>query len=241
MAMTDAERQYQEQSADYAVLYDLDGVMVNSGARNFEYYMDVFELARSELNLPGLQPPPWEAIARCYPLGLEDAIAELTPPEYKDHRHEIHNVALRTPRHTDLLTFPDHMHEHVSEMRADNCGLAIVTNAPKDSVDEVFKARDGLEANFDVVIADAQKPNPDGLQLALDILGVGQGRAVFIGDTVHTDGDAARSAGINFIHFTSSEFDPDANARVRPNIGGSQFSLKGLTQAVRDLRATVSA
>jgi hypothetical protein len=61
-------------------------------------------------------------------------------------------------------------------------------------------------------------------------------KTVLIGDTASTDGEAARSAGIKFIHFTPYEFDPQADAHVRPQIGDSKFSLNGLTDAVRNIR-----
>jgi phosphoglycolate phosphatase-like HAD superfamily hydrolase len=222
---------------EWGVFFDLDGVLVHSAERNFIYYVEVFETAQRELNLPNLFPPAPEAIVSCYSLGLVDAIATLTPPEYAEFLPQIIEIARENDRHSDLLWFPEHLSEHLEEMRDDNCGMVIVTNAPLESVEEVFDANPGLVKNFDSVVADARKPSPDGLLLAMDQVGVEAERAVMIGDTASTDGEAARNAGIKFIHFTSYEFDPQADIHVRPNIGDSKFSLSGLTSAVRSLRA----
>jgi beta-phosphoglucomutase-like phosphatase (HAD superfamily) len=196
MARAQEQIMPRDQQFDWAVLYDLDGVVVNSSGRNFVYYVDVFESASKELKLPADQliPSP-EVIASCYPLGLQDAIATLTPDAFREYEPHIYEIAKKTERHAYELDFPDYINE--------------------------------------------QKPSKEPLLAALEKLGVGSSRAFFIGDTARTDGEAARSAGVKFIHFTQYEADPAADAWVRPDIYGSTFSLKGLTQAVRQLQALV--
>lgn len=48
------------------------------------------------------------------------------------------------------------------------------------------------------------KPAPDLIEIALGRAGAVPGEAVFIGDNVTTDGEAARVAGVDFIHLRSS-------------------------------------
>jgi HAD superfamily hydrolase (TIGR01549 family) len=230
------EAQLKDCGNEWGVFFDLDGVLVHSAERNFIYYVEVFEAARLELEIPSLVPPPPEAIVNCYSLGLEEAIASLVPPEYSGFQKEIVQIAQRTDRHSNLLWFPDYLTEYLEEMRGENCELAIVTNAPLESVDEVFDANPGMDKNFSTVIANARKPSPEGIRMAMDITEVQAEKTVLIGDTASTDGEAARSAGIKFIHFTPYEFDPQADAHVRPQIGDSKFSLNGLTDAVRNIR-----
>jgi HAD superfamily hydrolase (TIGR01549 family) len=227
------ETQIDEQQAKWGIFFDLDGVIVHSKARNFIYYVDVFKAA-------GLNPPSPDAIARCYPLGFEEAIAELTPSEDASLIPHIIEAAKNVRRHADLLSFPEYITEHFEDMRDDNSALAIITNAPPDSVHEVFDAYPGLEMNFDAVITDAEKPSPRGILAAMEAVEVTADSTVLIGDTAHTDGEAARNAGIKFIHYTNGEFDPMADARVNPRINDSQFSLRGLTLAVREMRALTS-
>jgi HAD superfamily hydrolase (TIGR01549 family) len=244
MARAQEQIMPRDQQFDWAVLYDLDGVVVNSSGRNFVYYVDVFESASKELKLPADQliPSP-EVIASCYPLGLQDAIATLTPDAFREYEPHIYEIAKKTERHAYELDFPDYINEHFTEMRDDNCGVAIVTNASGESVDEVFTVHPELKGKFNAIITSddgyEQKPSKEPLLAALEKIGIGSSRAFFIGDTARTDGEAARSAGVKFIHFTQYEADPAADAWVRPDIYGSTFSLKGLTQAVRQLQALV--
>lgn len=48
------------------------------------------------------------------------------------------------------------------------------------------------------------KPAPDLIEIALGRAGAAAGEAVFIGDNVTTDGEAAMAAGVDFIHLHSS-------------------------------------
>lgn len=57
----------------------------------------------------------------------------------------------------------------------------------------------------DLAFRSIGKPAPDLIEIALARAGVAPAKAVFIGDNLATDGEAARAVGLHFIHFLSSQ------------------------------------
>jgi len=219
-----------------ALLFDLDGVLVDSKARNFVYYSAVFDQA-------GLTLPPIDKIVSCYHLGLEDAIVALMPSENRDRLSQTMDIAHTTERFREYLRFPDDLLTTLSKMHSQYV-QAIVTNAPRNSVDELFESVPGVEECFDTVIDGdmgyAQKPSPEPVHAALKELGVQPQNAAFVGDTARTDGVAARAAGLKFIHLVRPGFedsDPEADL-VIPDIADlpSRLTLSGITQVLTNYR-----
>jgi phosphoglycolate phosphatase-like HAD superfamily hydrolase len=180
------------------LLLDLDGVLVFSAARNYIYYTDVFDAASTQLDDETIRLPSVEKITECFPLGLEDAIERLTPPKHADKIPAIIEIARETPRHKDLLTYPRNLGTAMKGLHHTH-KIGIVTNATHDSVDELYEGSPGIEKEIDVVVTDAKKPGPDGVNEALETLSADRDFAALAGDTPETDGVAAEQAGIKFI------------------------------------------
>jgi len=88
---------------------------------------------------------------------------------------------------------------------------------------------------FDVVVGGEMverfKPDPEGVLLALERLGVGRDAALYIGDTV-TDAETARRAGVDFAGVTtgatsSSELAAWPNIAIVPDLGELEGYLQG--------------
>jgi phosphoglycolate phosphatase/AHBA synthesis associated protein len=172
-----------------AVLFDLDGVLVES----IEVWHRLMNAAAADFGSPGI---PRSALEPLFGQGIE-ADAELfyrgrTPEEVKAY-YDAH--------------FPDHArHLHVDpQARAVLQGLrergirtAVVTNTPTAIAREVLRAA-GLEPDV-LVGAGAplrEKPAPDMVLRACELLGVGPEEAFFVGDS-RFDREAAEAAGARF-------------------------------------------
>ena len=99
--------------------------------------------------------------------------------------------------------------------------MGLVTGKSRRSWDITRAVTEGLEP-FEVLVFDddvrAPKPDPHGLELALEALGVEPARAAYVGDTL-SDMEAARDAGLRPVAALWS-FDDERRARhlerIRP-------------------------
>ena len=100
--------------------------------------------------------------------------------------------------HTSLLPG---VAEAMTRLRAQGWRLGIVTTKYRYRVEAVLK-RDGLAEAFGTVIGledvPAPKPDPHGLNLAVERLGTTPARAFYVGDSL-TDAETARAAGVPFV------------------------------------------
>ena len=108
------------------------------------------------------------------------------------------------------------------EALADRYALALVTGRPEEDAEWTLQ-RFGWDALVPVVVgmgqqAGREKPDPYGLTLALDALGVDPGEAVYAGDTVD-DVTAARAAGCLPIGVVPPGFDVPAHGRTLLDAG----------------------
>lgn len=94
--------------------------------------------------------------------------------------------------------------------RANGLRLAALSDYPADEKLRVM----GMAGLFDVVLCaqapdvNAFKPNPKGLLVALDRLGVTAGECVYVGDRVDVDAAAAEAAGMRCVILTQREIAP---------------------------------
>ena len=93
----------------------------------------------------------------------------------------------------------------LNQLRAEGVGLGVYSEYP---------ARDKLQAlelEFDVVVSstdpevDAFKPDPKGIEVALEKLGVSPNRALFVGDRKDRDQLCAEAAGLDFLWVSPSD------------------------------------
>lgn len=176
-----------------AVLFDLDGVLVDSGRA----WHRVVARGAKQFGCPEVT---WEQFRPTFGQGPE-----------ADQRDFFPGVSVEeVVRHYDA-TFPEEL-PFVEVMPGAQAALgrlaelgiarAVVTNTPRALALEVL-ARVGLQGALDAVAAAgeaAEKPAPDLVLLALERLGHSPSEAIYVGDS-ESDRAAARAAGVFMVGF----------------------------------------
>jgi pyrophosphatase PpaX len=180
-----------------AVLFDVDGVLVDSKEAVIAFYLSLFKQA-------GYGGVTREEVAKCFHLPLVLAIKKLTNGDEQEV-DRIRAMAVTSEHRTkELYKFPDKL-DHVLESLHKRFKLAIVTSRIRYGVQHVFDAKE-MEHFFDVVVAfedySKPKPDPEPLRVALERLGVSSDEAIYIGDS-DTDIEAATAAGMPSIHLAT--------------------------------------
>ena len=168
-----------------AVLFDLDGTIIDSNNAIFETYTQVAKRL-------GAEPPDIEVLR-----GLLGQPSNLNLPilfgDNKDARPIYNEVVIKT--HENLPTLP-HVKETLEKIELP---MGIVTSKRKANAIEVLGE---LYEKFDVLITPEQtvkqKPDPEPMHLACKKLSVKPEECVYIGDTVR-DYKTAMNSGTEFI------------------------------------------
>jgi HAD superfamily hydrolase (TIGR01509 family) len=183
-----------------AVLWDLDGVLVDSAPFHFEAWQELFrslDKGFSDADFRRTFGLRNDAI-------LKDILGELTPAEVERlarrkeelYREVVAGKVTPIPGAIDLLRSL-----HRSGMK-----MAIVSSTPRENVSVVLRSL-GLEDAFAAVIAEEDaprgKPDPQGFLLAAKNLGVAAGECVVLEDAPGGV-EAAKRAGMRCIGLASS-------------------------------------
>jgi phosphoglycolate phosphatase len=151
----------------------------------------------------GLEPPTLDAIRRSIGTPLPIAVPRLYGPAiegrveayidiYQAHADEVMSgLTIMLPGAAETL----------HQLNQASLRLAIVSQKLRYRVEEVLQREALLECFAAVLGAEdvpAFKPDPSGLLLALERLGVGKDDAIYVGDTT-IDADAAANAGLRFV------------------------------------------
>ncbi len=177
--------------ADAGVIFDLDGVLIDSEGLYYRAYSEV------------LKPYGVSVTQREYE---EYWIAQGIGPEYIVEKHKL-TVApdtlrqLRSPIFLQLLkteaTLMPHVEETLTQL-SQHFGLTVATNSRREHLDFVLK-RFGLDRFFDYTVArqdyERAKPEPDAFLAAAKKLGLARERCVVVEDT-YRGVTAASRAGI---------------------------------------------
>lgn len=206
-----------------AIIFDVDGVLVDSREANVAIYKKLFVLA-------GYPEPSREEILALFHMPLWQSIQKITGTTDDAEVDRIWNMAQDdrdSIQDISLFEFPDNL-EVVLETLYGKYRLAIVTSRIRVGMNDVFRAKD-LRHLFDEVVVyedyDNPKPHPEPLHVALKRLKLTADEVVYIGDA-HTDVEAARDAGVRIIHVAEEKHD-DATAGIK--------ELSELLDAIQDL------
>lgn len=174
-----------------AVLFDLDGTLIDSKSLYLEAYRSAVEpYVRPELtreDIMALRPTSEIAFLRAVVKESDfDTCLEDFYQAYESlHPHRFEGVYDGIP---ELLRW----------IRDAGLQLGLVTGKSRRSWEITAAVVEAL-GPFDAFIFDddvrAPKPDPHGLELAIELLGVEPGRAVYVGDT-RSDMEAAAAAGL---------------------------------------------
>lgn len=201
-----------------AVIFDVDGVLIDSFEANLKFHQDL-------LKLVGYPILSREMYSKMFHMTMLDVIREST--KLKDEK-EINRIwemgknrVVQYPSH--LITTPEN-YERVIEKLNNKYILAIVTSRIRGGIFKLPQLAK-FENYFKTVVyyEDTQKhkPDPQPLLLAVKRLGIKPNEAVYIGDAL-TDIQAAKAAGMKIIIYSkdklleadrlTSEFDKLPNA-----------------------------
>jgi HAD superfamily hydrolase (TIGR01509 family) len=172
-----------------AVLFDLDGVLIDS----FEVWFQLLGAIAEEFAYP---PISRETFRGGWGQGIEADVERFFP------RHSVPELevvyAERFAAHLGHLSVADGVPALFAAVRSRGMGSAVITNTPADVarplVERAAATPDVLVGGTDVA---HPKPAPDMVLLACDRLGVEAGAAWVVGDTAF-DREAAQRAGARF-------------------------------------------
>ena len=202
-----------------AVLWDLDGVLVDTAPFHFQAWQELFKSVGKGFTEADFR--------RTFGLRndaiLGDILGELTPAEVERlaqrkeelYRGKVEGRVTAIPGAVGLLR---RLQERVRK-------IAIVSSTPRENVRVVLRSL-GLEGVFEAVVAEEDapkgKPDPQGFLLAAEKLGVAAGECVVIEDAPGGV-EAAKRAGMRCIGLTTS--------RPREALAAADLVVESLQEA----------
>lgn len=194
-----------------AVLFDLDGTLIDSEFFHYECWNEVLADYGVELN--------YQDWLKNYagiplPVNAKNLVAkyELNVPlvALVKRREALTLERLKT-KDVELMPYALEMIEFLYGRRL---LLAIVTSSPREDVEAIFD-RNGLRKYFDLIITRTDviqnKPDPEGYQKCYSSLGLAKEECIVFEDTINGI-KAAKAAGIKCIAVQS-------NTEVHPSLG----------------------
>lgn len=204
-----------------AVVYDCDGVLVDSREANMVTYQNLLEKA-------GYERPSEERITPLFHLPLRESLMVLTGVTDEKEINRITELLNdKSVRATHLFKFPPELEGVLEELHG-GYKQGVATSRIQIGMDDVLEER-AISQYFDTFVVredyDQSKPSPDLLLVAAKRLIVPTCEVVYIGDS-DVDVEAATAAGMMSIHL-AEETHKDAD------VGITDFSE--IPVAVREL------
>jgi HAD superfamily hydrolase (TIGR01509 family) len=177
-----------------AVLFDLDGVLVDS----FHVWLAVVNEASRRFGRP---PVTEQALRPIFGQGIADDMRNLYPGRTREEIRRAYDEAM--PAAMTRMTVNPEAVTVLQALKARGIRRAIVTNTQQSLVAGVLRNAGLLEhvdAWSGVSAGVREKPAPDLLVNALAHLGLPAERALMVGDTDY-DSRAAQAAGVRFLRY----------------------------------------
>lgn len=190
------------------VLFDIDGVLVDSKDSNAAFYQALVKKA-------GYEEPPLETAHKYFHTPLRKSLQELLGIDAEEVERIMAMARDADVSNVHLLRFPDDVHDILAKL-SKRYRLGVVTSRTQGGMEEIFEIM-GIGPLFEVAVnyddSAQHKPHPEPLQIAMRQLGVSADEAVYVGDGI-TDIDAAHAAGMRSI-FLSNDHHDHASLHIR--------------------------
>ncbi len=176
-----------------AVLYDLDGVLIESRAT---WYQVILDAARHY----GRPPIERDHFYGTFGQGIRRDVEQFFPMATEGELTRLYHERMLARAHE--VDFIEHALETLEAVGSLGVAQAIVTNTPVDLAREIL-GRTGIRSRVDAFAAAGEapeKPAPDLVRLALARLGARADEAIYVGDSP-TDVAAARAAAIEMVGY----------------------------------------
>ncbi|MDO8729001.1 MAG: HAD family hydrolase [bacterium] len=181
-----------------AVIFDLDGVLVDSFDAVTKFLQDV-------LVASGYQAPSQAEIQNVFHLPRSHALKILIDSDSSDELERVLSISENVPYPHHLMKTADGVKEVVQELSS-LYSLAIVTSKSRKTTDE-YLDYSGLGKFLKTVITSEDtnnhKPHPEPLLLASERLGHGPHECIYIGDS-NSDIEAARACSMKVIGYSNN-------------------------------------
>lgn len=177
-----------------AVIFDCDGVIINSGAdiaAGVQYTLQLFNrpvLSRDEIiSYVGHGA---EVLIRKSFKDCSEALINEATPIYK--KYYLENALIETTLYDHVAETLDYIKSHMGDKK-----IALVTNKPENIAQKILDGL-GIREYFDLVVGPESvkemKPDPEGIIKVLKKFGIAAEKTIMVGDS-HTDVEAGKSAG----------------------------------------------
>lgn len=195
----------------HGVVFDCDGVIINSRDANNEFYNRVL----AHFHLPPMTREQEDYVFMA--TGMQSLQYILPEHLHKDIDYVIRNVVIYDRDIVPLLHLQPGLRDFLDILKGRGIRLAVQTNRTRAGMQRVLDIFDLHSYFYPVVTATdaAPKPSPEGARHILDLWRIGPRQALFIGDSRH-DQDAAAAAGMVFAAFNGGTLSGDITAADYP-------------------------
>ena len=191
------------------IIYDCDGVMINSRAANTLFYNRVL----AYFNLP---PMTYEQERYSFMASALESLLYILPEEHhKDIHYVVTNVVDYDRDIMPKLTLMPGFREFVTEMATLGLKQAMCTNRTDHGFATVLDFFD-FPHYFDPIMTVSKappKPDPTGTRMIVEAWGFDPKEILYVGDSTH-DQTAAQGAGTYFCAFNGIDLSGDITANT---------------------------
>jgi len=210
-----------------AILFDIDGVLLDSKEANALFFQDLLEKA-------GYKRPSKGEVLNIFHMTMWDTIKFLSKEKSEERIKKAWLIGCKMKYPMNLLSMPKHSKE-VIKILSKNYKLGIVTSRIRRGIDRFFEFSK-LRKYFDITVSfedyTKPKPDPESLLVALKRLKINPDEAVYIGDA-ESDVKAAKASGMKVITYPKKLKGADAILRNFKNLPSIIESLQQVPEIVR--------
>lgn len=178
-----------------AVVFDFDFTLADSAE-------PIVECANYAFQNMGLPTPEPEAIHKTVGLHLEEAFVQLAGNSHAGRSKEFFDLFVK--RADEVMVDMTHLYDTaaaaIGALATMGMPLGIVSTKYRFRIEAILE-RDGLRDPFGVIVGGEDvaepKPDPSGLNMAIEKLGGSSDTTLFVGDSL-TDAETAKRAGVPF-------------------------------------------